>query len=301
MSTSDQDRLGILASEDGIHNDTGNEHVWFHQTPKYAMDSTNQETLARFTVPPKLVSAIIQMYRGQTSSKTVLGKVLSKLQLTGGYIDFFINNISSSERDRYFLSETLGDNFTVFGLGKEPEVLSCSGVLKNTLQDDWQVQFLELFNKIGGIRALGKLYQYGDSTGLLNQNYLNFYYNKRQVRGALLNASTTLMASNEMDMALSFSFLVTKVIAEDESNEVVTPVTTSVTRTVRSKKGVTSLGKDKIKATAATSKAQNQTEKDNTLAKVRKEQEEEAANINKELDSVTDVFTEISSGVLQHR
>lgn len=207
---------GILASEDLIAADSENKSVWFHQHPKYDPQSDSQETMASFRVKSALVSAIKAMYKGQIAAGSVLGDLIPKLQASGGLIEFFLSNVSASERDRYYIAETLGTNFTVFGMGKEPEILSCTGILKNTTQDDWQVQFIELFNKIGGVRALGKLYQYGASTGKFNQNFLEFTYNKRKLRGALLNVSTALVATNEMDMALSFSFLVTKVVSEAE-------------------------------------------------------------------------------------
>ena len=207
---------GILADESSVSSDpTG---LWYQQTPKYDTDSSSQESMARFYIEEPLINAITAMYPGQTTG-TILGNLLTKLKTDGGgFIEFLLGNLSTSERDRYMITETLGSNFTVFGLGKEPEVLTCSGVLKNTKEDDWQVQFLEFFNKIGGIKALGKLYQFNKSTGRSNKNYLTFKYNNRVVQGALLNVSTTVVAAMEMDIALTFSFLVTKVVASPSGN-----------------------------------------------------------------------------------
>ena len=183
----------------------------FQQTPKYNPDSTDQSTMARFYIEDTLKSAIEEMYKGQTSAGTVIKSLLDKLSSEGGYIDFLLSSVRSEERDRYFLSETLGRNFTVFGMGKSPEVISGGGVLKNTQEDDWQVQFLEFFNKIGGVNALAKLYQYAPSSGVNNKNFLTFKYNNRWVEGALLSVSTSLDAKAELDIVFSFTFLVTKV------------------------------------------------------------------------------------------
>ena len=216
---------GILDDEKSAHSDpTG---LWYQQTPKYDMDSSSHESMARFYIEETLVDAITAMYPGQTTG-TILGSLLTKLKTDGGgFIEFLLGNISSSERDRYVISETLGSNFTVFGVGKEPEILTCSGVLKNTKEDNWQVQFLEFFNKVGGVRALGKLYQYNKSTGRSNKNYLTFKYNNRVVQGALLSVSTTLVASMEMDIALTFAFLVTKVVVSPSGNSDTSQISSS--------------------------------------------------------------------------
>lgn len=198
--------------DDEISARNTNSGILFQQTPKYNMESTEQTTMARFYIEDTLASAIENMYKGKTRTGTALGTLLTKLKSDGGYFDFLLSNIQSEERDRYFLSETLGNNFTVFGMGKSPEVLSGSGVLKNTQEDNWQVQFIEFFNKIGGVNSLAKLYQYAPSTGVNNKNFVTLKYNERWVQGALLSVSTTIDAHRELDLPFAFTFLVTKVV-----------------------------------------------------------------------------------------
>ena len=188
----------------------------FAQTPKYSTESSDFSTMARFYIADSLIDAIKVMYKGKVGSTTVLGSLLTKLQEqvnSGGYFEFLLSGISTESRQKYFLSETVGTDFALFGMGKAPEVLSCSGVLKNTKEDEWQVQFLEFFNNIGGINALAKLYQYAGNTGSRNKNYVTFQYNNRKVNGALLSVSHSISALAEMDIPFSFTFVVTKEVA----------------------------------------------------------------------------------------
>jgi hypothetical protein len=179
----------------------------FAQTPKYIQDSSNTDRMARFFVADSLLKAL-ESYYGTTASKNYLLNALN----TQGYFDFFLTSVSDSSQDRYQLQETMGDNYALYGFNKAPEILTCSGILKNTQEDDWRVQFLEFFKRIGGISSLAKFYNYNIGENKKVANYITFKYDSVFKRGALLNVSHSLQASNEMDIPFSFSFIVTRTI-----------------------------------------------------------------------------------------
>ena len=141
-----------------------------------------------------------------TSQNSLLNALQNK-----GFFDFFLTSISDASQDRYQLTETMGKNFVLYGFNEAPEILTCSGILKNTQEDDWRVQFLEFFKKIGGIGSLAKFYRL-DTNSNRSANYVTFKYDSVFKRGALLNVSHSLQAENEMDIPFSFSFIVTKTI-----------------------------------------------------------------------------------------
>ena len=205
----------ILKRSGGIlYDDISNARIpgAFSQTPKYSQDSSQQNTMARFYIGKTLVDAMESFYSMQASSSVVLNALSDKNK---GYFDFLLTNISESVQDRYQLSETMGENFVVFGFNSAPVILTCTGVLKNTVEDDWQVRFLDFFKRMSGVSALAKFYQNaapGSHSSSSVENFVKFVYNKQAVRGALLNVSHSLTATNEMDVAFSFSFLVTQVI-----------------------------------------------------------------------------------------
>lgn len=176
----------------------------FIQTPKYIQDSANTDRMARFFVADSLITALSDFYGTSTSQNSLLEALQNQ-----GFFDFFITSISDSSQDRYQLQETMGDNFVLYGFNSAPEILTCSGILKNTQEDDWRVQFLEFFKKIGGISSLAKFFNYNKQNVA---NFVSFKYDSVFKRGALLNVSHSIQASNEMDIPFSFSFIVTKTI-----------------------------------------------------------------------------------------
>jgi len=194
------DSKGLLADEGKAK--TSPELGDFAQTPKYIDDSSNTDRMARFFIADNFRDALLNFYK--TDSNAIISALENK-----GFFDFFITSISDSSQDRYQLTETMGENFVLYGFNKAPEIITCSGVLKNTLQDDWKVQFLEFFKKIGGISSLAKFYKYNKKDVA---NFISFKYDSVIKRGALLNVSHSLSAANEMDIPFSFSFIVTKTI-----------------------------------------------------------------------------------------
>lgn len=189
----------------GLLVDHGTSLGHFSSTPKYMDHSDNSERMARFFIPDTLAEAVKKRYSRNSSDPLI--RALNG----GGYFEFLISGISDSSSDRYQLVETLGKDFVVFGLGESPEIISCTGILKNTKEDDWKVKFLEFFKNIGGVSALASFY--GDNV----KNFLTFKYDSNYKRGALLNVSHSLSAHSEMDIPFTFTFLVTKTINFNQS------------------------------------------------------------------------------------
>ncbi len=201
MANKNEPYVPFEKGENGLLGDKGTSLGHFLNTPKHTDDSAKTTTMARFTIDETLTEAIKKKL-----SITAMDSSLLAGLTKDGYFEFLLTGISTSSQDRYQLIETIGDNFVLFGFGEAPEIITCQGVLKNTIENDWQVQFLEFFKKIGGISALAKFYQYAGNNV---SNFVTFTYNKTVKEGALLNVSYTLSANDEMDIAFSFSYVVT--------------------------------------------------------------------------------------------
>jgi len=129
--------------------------------------------------------------------------VLKKLA-GGGYIEFFLQSADEVFEERFQIVETLGDNYAVFGIGRKPRIFSFSGGLFNSLENDWRINFIYMFEQFISISRLARF------RATTVKNIVNLRYDTVFLQGAILNLRTNLQASNELAVAFSFTMLVTK-------------------------------------------------------------------------------------------
>lgn len=114
-----------------------------------------------------------------------------------GYIDFLLQSAQESLQEKFQVVDVLSDNYVSYFFGQQPPVFSYSGVLLNSLQDDWRIRMHQLYQLI--LRG----------TKLARQRVVvSLAYDDVIVTGAMINLSQTLNAQNELAVPFSFQLLV---------------------------------------------------------------------------------------------
>lgn len=161
--------------------------------------------MARIFLPSgmkSVVESVVASNGGNVSQSG--GDPLSSLTSDDGYFDFMVTSVDESFDDRYQVMETLGDNYALFGLGKKPSVFNFSGVLLNTVENDWRVAFIYMYQQYISISQLAK-FRDGNF-----RNFMTIRYDSMFAQGALLGLRTSIRAENEMVTPFSFTMLVTR-------------------------------------------------------------------------------------------
>lgn len=131
-------------------------------TPKFALNagprrSEFTETMARLIidVPPAQMTALLRSLPGDTAAaaQTLLyaGNVTTLRDGNAqgaGYFDFMLTQVTMQQMEREQAIDTLTDNTIIYYSGQSSPILSCSGYLYNTYQDDQVVWFHLLYNDI---------------------------------------------------------------------------------------------------------------------------------------------------------
>ena len=192
-------------------------------TPKYndPFSGDTDRKIARFKISIALLDAINGSLGAADSTSSTINttgsKILSKLaNQNRGYFDFFLQGADETFDDKFQVVETLGDSYAVFGLGKKPLVWSYTGILLNTKENEWRINFIKMFEKY---LSISKLASYRGRTA---DNQVSFLYDGMIAKGALLNLRTQLRAANEMSTSFAFSMLVTKLISSSDLSVAVT-------------------------------------------------------------------------------
>ena len=197
---------GLLTDKSGVTSDRSSA-LTYKMTPKYADPHAKgaANRMARMFIPTGLKNDIEASFGtatpdgGKFSSDPVIYKLTNE-----GYFDFFIQSIDESFDDRFQIVETLGDSYAVFGIGKKPRIFTFSGTLLNTVENDWRLSFIYMFQQFIGISNLAKF------KGTKAPNVIILRYDSMVCQGAILNLRTSLRADNEIIAPFSFSMLVTK-------------------------------------------------------------------------------------------
>ena len=180
-------------------------------TPKYTdpFSPDVDRRMAKFIISADLATIIAKVNPASVSGDSGYANLIKQGR---GFFDFFLQNIDESVEDKFQLVETLGDSYAIFGLGQKPKIFTYSGVLLNTKENDWRLNFIQMYDKYISISRLAKFHQNGVSS-----NQVTLIYDTVTVRGALLNLRTTLRADNEIAVPFSFSMLITSYAADYKS------------------------------------------------------------------------------------
>ena len=133
--------------------------------------------------------------------------LLQRLITDRGYFDFFLQLVDEGFDEKFQIVEMLSDSYAVFGIGKKPRILNCSGVLLNCVENDWRLNFIKLFEKYLSVSSLAKLRKAGV------KNQVTMMYDSVTVTGAVLGLRTSMRAENEMVAPFSFTMLVNESVS----------------------------------------------------------------------------------------
>lgn len=179
-------------------------------SPKYNTNNKSVDYMARLFVPLPNIAArtrfLDSINNGSGDAKQAEAKRIAEvLAISGGtfgetgsgYIDFLLTQAQESYSEKVQISEVLSDNFISYFFGASPPVFNYTGVLYNTLQNDWRSAFSILYHQV--IRG----------TQLARRKVsLCLAYDNVIVTGAMLNMNQSLDASQQMAASFSFSLLV---------------------------------------------------------------------------------------------
>jgi hypothetical protein len=118
-----------------------------------------------------------------------------------GFIDFFLQQVTEPHNEIVQIDKVLGDNYVAFFFGQEPPVYQFAGSLLNSMQDDQRTGFALAYQHL--LRG----------SQLARRNALvRIRYDNVIMSGALLAASQTLSAENELIVPFQFSLLVKEMV-----------------------------------------------------------------------------------------
>lgn len=176
---------------------------------KYNENHASSETLARLFIPMTQKEA--EQYKAAVRANVKshdLSDILDSLVVTvqnnavngGGYFYFLLAQASEPLQEAVNIVKTSGDQYVTYTYGSQPPVFSYSGILMNTLQDDWRTAFLLLYMFL--IRA-SELAKYQKSVVLAYDNLL--------ITGSFLSQQQTFNAESQRHSMVNFNLLVKKI------------------------------------------------------------------------------------------
>ena len=124
-----------------------------------------------------------------------------------GYIDFLLQQVQESYQEKIQIVDVLSDNYVSYCFGQNPPVFNYTGLLYNSLQDDWRAAFTVLYQEM--LRA----------TKLARQKQVVILsYDDVFVTGVLISMSQTLVAETQIAAAFNFSMLVKRYDVNQRDN-----------------------------------------------------------------------------------
>ncbi len=194
----DATRRGVFAQYPGM-------------SPKYnTRPGHDEETMARLLIPVP-AGAWDAWTKARKSFKGDIENLADMLVYWGGpeydkrsyhrgYIDFLLQRAQEGFQEKYQVAEVQGDNYVTYFFGQKPPIFQYSGILLNTLQDDWRkamtLMYLHLLR--GTQLAQRKL-------------VMAIAYDEMVVTGSMVNLSQVFTSDRQIAADFSFSILVKKI------------------------------------------------------------------------------------------
>lgn len=118
-----------------------------------------------------------------------------------GYRSFFITDMSSSYNEQMQIHKTFGDGEVVYFFGKQPLVFNFSGLLFDSLTEDWFTKFVNIYST----------YLRGTK---LAQNYelVNLILPNMRLKGYLTNMSFAQKSGNDVAIPFNFQVMVKEIV-----------------------------------------------------------------------------------------
>lgn len=121
--------------------------------------------------------------------------------LAGSFANFFLTDVQVSYNEKTNIVTTFGDGEVVYYFGRQPIVMNISGLLFDSIENDWFANFLTLY--AGVLRGT----QLAKSFSLVKITLPNMY-----VTGSISNLSVQQNSQRDTDIPFSFQFIAKEVI-----------------------------------------------------------------------------------------
>jgi hypothetical protein len=117
-----------------------------------------------------------------------------------GYIDFLLQRAQESFQEKFQAVELQGDNYTSYFFGQKPPIFQYSGILLNTLQNDWRkAMTLAYLHLLRGTKLAQR------------KIVMAIAYDEMVVVGSMINLSQVFTSDRQIASDFSFSILVKKI------------------------------------------------------------------------------------------
>lgn len=181
-------------------------------SPKYnTRPGHDEETMARLIIPiPATGSKAWDETMRTISSDDVVGFATALGYWGGvkegsrayyrGYIDFILQRAQESFQENFQAAEVQGDNYTTLFFGQKPPIFHYTGILLNTMQNDWRKAFTLVYLHLlrGTQLARRKL-------------VMTLVYDEMAVTGSMINMSQIFTSDRQIASDFTFSVLVKKI------------------------------------------------------------------------------------------
>lgn len=134
-------------------------------------------------------------------------------QESGAFIRFMLMSVDESFREKSQIVSLLQDNYVPYFFGSEPTIIRFSGVLINSVHDQWKYWFLMFYHRVIKASRLAEL---------PGSPVLQIYYEDTRVSGYPLDLSISHSVADDTALTFSMSFLVKEYSVERDldSNQI---------------------------------------------------------------------------------
>ena len=171
-------------------------------TPKYHTNNNEVSLgyMARMFIPfedPALGEAFVNSF-GEDDATKILATALTSAGY--GYLDFLLQRADEPQQEKFQVVDVLSDNYVSYFYGRQPPMFQYSGVLLNTVQDDWRMAFHLMYNKLLRGTKMAR-----------HKTVVTLAYDDIFVTGVLVNMQQSLSADMEIAVPFSFTMLVKQI------------------------------------------------------------------------------------------
>lgn len=118
----------------------------------------------------------------------------------GGYADFLITNVNASFDEKIQISEVFGDGEVVYYFGRAPIMFNISGVLIDSVDNQWFGAFLEMYAKVFRGTQVAR-----------NRDLIKLVLPNMELIGTIVSMNYSQTSERDTDIPFSFTFLAKKV------------------------------------------------------------------------------------------
>ncbi len=135
------------------------------------------------------------------ASSGPLSDAINDTSVYGGYADFLLTGIRGGFTEKMQIIETFGDSEIVYYFGRHPVMMEFSGVLVDSPDNNWFVQFIEMYSHVMRGTQLARNYE-----------LLKIVTPNMTIIGSITTMSWTQDSGRDVDIPFQFSFLAKQII-----------------------------------------------------------------------------------------